>query len=205
MVDIGRTALRGVVGTLFIGHGTQKLFGWFGGSGPEATGGYFESLGLRPGKRHAYAAGAAETVGGAMLAAGALTPVAAAMLNGTMATAMRTTHKGKGPWASDGGWELNLVLMAAATALADQGPGRPSVDEARFGWMKGPLAAAFAVGAGVLGSYLATSERFMPAPEPEPEPQAAEDATREQSGRFTSNTEQLEPTRESATQATLPG
>lgn len=205
MVDIGRTALRGVVGTLFIGHGTQKLFGWFGGHGPEGTGGFFESLGLRPGKRHAYAAGAAETVGGAMLAAGALTPLAAAMLNGTMVTAMRTAHRGKGPWASGGGWELNLVLIAAATALADTGPGRPSVDEARFGWMKGPLAAGFAVGAGVLGSYLATSERFMPAPEAQPVAEPAEDATRGESGRFASSTEQLEPTAGSATQATLPG
>ena len=55
-MDLGRFLLRGVVGPLFVGHGTQKLFGWFGGHGPDATGGFFESLGLRPGKRHATAA-----------------------------------------------------------------------------------------------------------------------------------------------------
>lgn len=175
MVDLGTTALRGIIGTLFVGHGAQKLFGWFGGHGIEGTGGFFESLGLRPGKRHAIAAGTAETVGGALLATGTLSPVAAAMLNGTMVTAMRTAHKGKGPWATDGGWEYPLVLIAAVTALADREGGR--------------TAAAFALGAGLAGSYLATAERFMP-PVPEPEPQTAEDATREESGRFTSSTEQ---------------
>ena len=54
-MDIGRTILRGVVGPLMIGHGTQKLFGWFGGHGVEGTGGFFESLGMRPGRRHASA------------------------------------------------------------------------------------------------------------------------------------------------------
>lgn len=203
-MDIGATALRGIIGTLFVGHGTQKLFGWFGGGGPDGTGGFFESLGLAPGKRNAIAAGAAETVGGALLTAGALTPVAAAMLNGTMATAMRTAHKGKGPWVTSGGWEYNLVLIAATTALADSGPGRYSVDDARFPWMRGPLAAAFAVGAGLAGSYLSTALSRPAGQEAPEQPQAAEDATREESGRFAS-TEQLAPTEESATQATLPG
>jgi len=192
-MDIGATALRGIIGTLFVGHGTQKLFGWFDGHGPEGTGGFFESLGLRPGKRHAIAAGAAETVGGAMLATGTLTPVAGAMLNGTMVTAMRTAHKGKGPWVTGGGWEYNLVLIAAITALAEREGGR--------------RAAALAFGGGVLGSYLVTSERFSPPAEaePEPEPQAADDATREESGRFASTPEQLEPTADAPSQATLPG
>ena len=186
MVDL---ALRGIIGTLFVGHGTQKLFGWFGGHGIEGTGGFFESLGLRPGKRHATAAGAAETVGGALLATGTLTPVAAAMLNGTMVTAMRTAHKGKGPWVTDGGWEYNLVLIAAVTALAER--------------KSGPAGAALALGGGIAGSYLATAERFMPpAPAPEPEPQAAEDATREESGRFASSTEQMA---DAPTATTLPG
>ncbi|HET8953111.1 MAG TPA: DoxX family protein, partial [Solirubrobacteraceae bacterium] len=62
-MDLGRLLLRGVVGPLFVGHGTQKLFGWFGGHGIEGTGGFFENLGLRPGKRHATAAGWAEAGG----------------------------------------------------------------------------------------------------------------------------------------------
>ena len=77
-MDLGRLLLRGVVGPLFVGHGTQKLFGWFDGHGVEGTGGFFESLGLRPGKRHAAAAGWAEAGGGALLTLGALTPLASA-------------------------------------------------------------------------------------------------------------------------------
>jgi putative oxidoreductase len=192
-MDIGATALRGIIGTLFVGHGTQKLFGWFDGHGPDGTGGYFESLGLRPGKRHALAAGAAETAGGALLAAGAFTPLAAAALNGTMVTAMRTAHKGKGPWVTGGGWEFNLVLIAATTALADSGPGRFSVDNARFPWMRGPLAAAFAVGAGVAGSYLAMNSPLNAAAEPEAEAEAPmEDATREATGRFAASGSPIE-------------
>ncbi len=56
-MDFGLLLLRVVVGALFVGHGTQKLFGWFGGYGLDGTGQYFESLGMRPGRRHAIAAG----------------------------------------------------------------------------------------------------------------------------------------------------
>ena len=75
-MNVGRLLLRGVVGPLFIGHGTQKLKGWFGGPGIEGTTGMMESLDLHPPRRHAIAAGAAETAGGALLAAGLLTPLA---------------------------------------------------------------------------------------------------------------------------------
>ena len=136
-MDLGRTALRFVIGPLFVGHGTQKLFGWFGGHGPDGTGAFFEQLGLKPGKRHATAAGASETVGGALLTLGALTPVAAGLITGTMITAIRKVHAPKGPWATDGGYEYNLTLIAAMLALTETGPGRPSVDAAVFPSLKG--------------------------------------------------------------------
>ena len=97
-----RLILRMLLGALFMGHGLQKLKGWFGGYGIEGTGQFFESIGLRPGKRHATAAGAAETAGGALLALGLLTPVASAALIGTMATAVKTVHLEKGPWVTRG-------------------------------------------------------------------------------------------------------
>ena len=159
-MDFGRTLLRTVVGALFVGHGTQKLFGWFGGHGLEATGGFFESLGLRPGRRHALAAGAAEAGGGALLALGFLTPVAAAALTGTMATAIRKVHGPKGPWNSDGGYEYNVVLAAAALALAEEDTGRPSVDAALWPGFKGPGLALLAAGAGVGGAFALTSDRM---------------------------------------------
>src|SRR5881398_2335678 len=99
--------LRLLIGGLFVGHGTQKLFGWFGGYGLEGTGGFFESLGLRPGKRHAAAAGVAEALGGALLTVGAATPVAATLVSSTMVTAIRKVHAPNGPWVTDNGFEYN--------------------------------------------------------------------------------------------------
>jgi putative oxidoreductase len=164
-MSIGAVALRGVIGPLFVGHGTQKLFGWFGGHGPEGTGGFFESLGLRPGLKHARAAGWAETAGGALLTLGALTPVASTLVSATMLTAMRKAHLKNGPWVTEGGYEYNLVLVAAMTALAESGPGKPSVDGALFPKLNGPGVAALSLAAAAAGSALATSSRFNdPAP-----------------------------------------
>jgi putative oxidoreductase len=156
-MSLGKLALRATLGSFFIGHGTQKLFGWFGGHGLEGTAGFFEGqLGLRPGKRHATAAGLGEAAGGALLMLGAFTPVATALITGAMTTAIRKVHGQNGPWVTDSGYEYNAVIIAAVAALADAGPGAPSLDEAAFPWMKGSLVAAAAVGAGVAGSYLMT-------------------------------------------------
>jgi putative oxidoreductase len=181
-MSIGRAALRAVVGPLFVGHGTQKLFGWFGGHGPEGTGDFFESLGLRPGRRHAMAAGVAEAAGGVLLTLGFLTPLAATMVNASMITAIRKVHAPKGPWVSEGGYEYNAVLIAAMVMLVEGGPGKPSVDAALMPRMKGSALALLSLGAAVAGSYLAT-ERFNEAPQPAPteaegpgEPAAPEEA-----------------------------
>src|SRR4051812_50060680 len=104
-MDAGRLALRGVVGPVMVGHGTQKLFGWFGGHGPDATGGAFESMGLRPGKRHALAAGAAGAAGGVLLTAGALTPGAPAPISGPMVTALPQGHHQNRPRGANRGPE----------------------------------------------------------------------------------------------------
>jgi putative oxidoreductase len=166
-MDLGRLILRGVVGPLFVGHGTQKLAGWFGGHGIEGTGGFFESLGLRPGKRHAAAAGWSEAIGGALLTLGALTPLAQAMITGTMVTAIRKVHAPNGPWATANGYEYNLALIALTAALTETGPGSPSVDRALFGdALKGKGWTLAALAAGVAGSYLVTERLVEPAPAP---------------------------------------
>jgi putative oxidoreductase len=170
-MGLGTLAVRATVGPLFIGHGTQKLFGWFDGHGLEATAGGFEQLGLRPGKRHAAAAGAAEAVGGALLALGAATPLAASLLTGTMVTAIRKVHASNGPWVTSGGWEYNAVLIALLAAVVEQGPGKPSVDAKASPNWKGPAWAALSIGAGVAGSYLVTSP---PINEPGPAPAEGE-------------------------------
>lgn len=171
-MKLGLTLLRLIVGGLFVGHGMQKLTGAFGGHGLEKTGQAFESLGLRPGKTHALAAGVAETGGGALIAAGAATPFGATVLSATMATAIRTVHGSKGPWASDGGYEYNLVLMAIVFALTDVGPGNWSVDGARGHERWGAGWALAQLGAGLIGSAAAvaygksqpTSEQSTPEP-----------------------------------------
>src|SRR6187397_1593952 len=100
-MSMGRFAARVLIGGLFIGHGTQKLFGWFGGPGRAGTEGMMESLQMRPAKAHAFAAGATETVGGGLLAAGLATQAAAAMLTGVMTTAIKKVHLANGPWAAN--------------------------------------------------------------------------------------------------------
>src|SRR4051812_47548241 len=148
-MKLGALLIRGVVGALFFGHGTQKLFGWFGGHGIEGTGGYFETLGLRPGQRHAKAAGVAEAGGGLALLLGMLTPAAAATIIGTMVTAIRKAHAQNGPWVTNGGYEYNLVLIATMVGIAENGPGPLSVDSARFPGLNGTPLAALALGSGV--------------------------------------------------------
>ena len=153
-MKLSKLAIRGVIGPLFVGHGTQKLFGWFGGHGLDGTGGFFESLGLKPGKRHAAAAGVAEALGGALLTAGALTPLAATMISGTMVTAIRKAHLKNGIWTTSGGYEYNLVLLAAMFAITEGGPGPLSVDEQRFPRLKGTGLAVAQLAAAAAGSYL---------------------------------------------------
>jgi putative oxidoreductase len=151
-MSLGVLVIRVAVGLLFVGHGAQKLFGSFGGHGPEGTGAFFESQGMRPGRLMAVAAGAAELVGGALFAAGLLTPVGAALISATMITAMLTVHAGKGLWATEGGVEYNLVLVAAVFGVTAIGAGKWSLDHALglhvagVGWAVGELGIALAGG-----------------------------------------------------------
>ncbi len=127
-MDLGLLILRLVVGVTLAAHGTQKLFGWFGGYGISGTGPFFEQLGFRPGRLHAALAGIAETAGGFLLAFGLLTPLAAAAVIGVMVVAVGSVHWAKGFFMSNGGFEYNLVLAAGALAVAFTGPGAISLD-----------------------------------------------------------------------------
>jgi putative oxidoreductase len=164
-MKLGITAMRAALGAVFFAHGTQKLFGWFGGGGLEGTAKGFHAMGLRPGKRTAVVAGGAEAAGGVMLATGFLTPLGAASLLGVMNQAVRTVHLDKGFFAANGGYEFNLVLAASAFALADLGPGDWSLDNALGLDLKGPRWALAALAAGIAGPKLL--ERLAPDEEPE--------------------------------------
>ncbi len=175
-MKLGLALARLTIGGLFIGHGTQKLFGWFGGHGREGTAGFFESVGLSPGDRNAVAAGASETAGGALLAAGLFTPAASALLSGTMITAARTVHLKSGVWNTNGGYELPLVYVAALLAIVDAGPGGWSLDAARGTERWGSAWAIASLAAGAAGSAAVTAAAAK-APAPPAEAPAGDPAT----------------------------
>ncbi|MEV5029933.1 DoxX family protein [Paenibacillus sp. LPE1-1-1.1] len=127
-IALGLLVVRLVVGLLFVGHGAQKLFGWFGGYGPKGTGGWLESIGVKPGVAMAVVAGLMELVGGILFAAGLLTPLAAALIVLTMLVAIVKVHGQNGLWATANGYEYNLVLLAIAIGVALTGAGDYSLD-----------------------------------------------------------------------------
>ena len=151
-MKFARLLARLFIGAMFIGHGTQKLFGWFGGPGIDGTTGMMEKLGLAPARSNAYAAALSETLGGAAITLGAFTPAAAASLIGTMTTAIRTVHLKNGFWSTGGGYEYNLTIIAALLLIVDGGPGALSVDGALGIEETGAGAALGALALGVLGS-----------------------------------------------------
>ncbi|SFE50053.1 putative oxidoreductase [Paenibacillus catalpae] len=132
MMDLGLLIIRVVVGLLFVGHGAQKLFGLFGGYGPKGTGGWMESVGIRPGVVMAVFAGVLELLGGALFAAGLFTVAAGVMIVVTMAGAIVKVHRPNGLWATANGYEYPLVLVAVAIGVALTGAGAYSLDALLF-------------------------------------------------------------------------
>jgi len=121
-------ALRIPVGVIFVAHGAQKLFGWFGGYGLEGTGQWMASIGLEPGLFMALLAGSAEFLGGLALIAGLLVRPVAAALALTMVVAILSVHIGNGLFMSNNGYEFALALLAVMVSLVIGGAGRASLD-----------------------------------------------------------------------------
>jgi putative oxidoreductase len=120
--------LRLTLGSLLAGHGAQKLFGWFGGRGLEATTQMLDSQGFRPARPWALVAGSGEFGGGLLTALGFLSPLGPLGVMGSMIMAASKFHAGKPIWNTQGGPELPLTNLAIATALGVAGPGRYSLD-----------------------------------------------------------------------------
>lgn len=158
-MSIGLLILRVVVGGLLFAHGAQKLFGWFSGPGLGGAEGFLEKLGFRPRRPWALVHGVAETVGGALLVLGFLTPLGASAVIGVMIVAAVVVHGDKGLWNTNGGYEFNLTLAAGAAALAFTGPGVVSVD-ALLGWdVAGWPWGLAAVGLGLVAAVAAIGTR----------------------------------------------
>ena len=127
-MDTGLLIARTVVGLLLAAHGTQKLFGWFGGYGLAGTGGFFEQLGFRPGRFFAATVGATEVAAGLLVAFGLLGPLGPALIVAVMLVAMATVHWQHGVFAQNNGIEVPLLYAVAAVALALTGVGAFSLD-----------------------------------------------------------------------------
>jgi putative oxidoreductase len=153
-MTFGTILLRLVLGLALAAHGSQKLFGLFGGSGPTGTRKFFAGLGFRTPIVMAFVAGLSELGGGLLFAFGLLTPLAALALTVVMLNAIGTVHWKKGFFNSAGGYEYNLLILATAVAVTATGPGRLSLDHA-FGWagrLSGPW---WALGVLVLAAMIA--------------------------------------------------
>jgi putative oxidoreductase len=164
--------LRVIVGLVLAAHGTQKLFGWWGGHGIRGTGGFFAGLRFRMPMQMAVLAGMGET-SGVLLALGLVTPFAALLMASTMVVAVGSVHIKNGLFVGNGGYEYNLVLATVAVAVAATGPGRFSLDRA-FGWDDNLSGLWWGVGvmaASLLGGALVLALRT---PAPPPEVQAAD-------------------------------
>jgi putative oxidoreductase len=126
-MDLGFLVARLVLGPLMAAHGAQKLFGWFGGYGLAGVSGWLESIGYKPGRLFALAAGLSEFAGGLLIAAGLFGPVGPALVIATMIVAAGSVHW-PNVFAASNGIELPLVYGVGAAALALTGPGVYSLD-----------------------------------------------------------------------------
>lgn len=123
MSDLGLLIIRLVFGLTFAYHGSQKLFGWFGGHGIKGTGQFFESIGIKPGLPLAIMAGLGEVLGGLFFAAGIFMPLAALLIIGTMIVAILTVTGKNGYNTVNGGFEYNLAIITVALGVLLTGPG----------------------------------------------------------------------------------
>jgi putative oxidoreductase len=133
-------------------HGTQKLFGWFGGYGLAGTAGFFEQLGFRPGKLFAGAAAGTELIAGLLVAFGLLGPLGPALIVSVMIVAAATVHWQHGVFAQNNGIEVPLLYGVAALTLALTGYGAFSLDAAlALTWSEPVIWTALALG--VIGGF----------------------------------------------------
>jgi|GEM_PF-978010 putative oxidoreductase len=128
VVNLGWVVLRIILGGLMLAHGVTKFLPIFGGHRFKDTAGFMRAMGFRPASFWAFCLVAGETLGGLAMAFGFLTPLAALVLCAVMWVAIAKVHASKGLWAKDGGYEFNLLILAACVAFALAGAGAWSVD-----------------------------------------------------------------------------
>lgn len=156
--DLGLLVLRVGTGAVLAAHGSQKLFGWFGGGGVEGTAAGMGAMGFHPPKRSAVAAGVGEACSGVLLALGLATPAAGAAAAGTMSAAV-AVHAPAGFFATGGGYEYPAFLGFTAAAIGLTGPGRYSLDNATGHVVNQPWLVALAFAGGAAGAAAVIGKR----------------------------------------------
>ena len=129
----GLTVLRVFIGIIFAAHGSQKLFGWFGGGGLAGTAQWMESIGLAPGTFMALLSGGTEFFGGLALIIGLLARPAALGLSFTLLVAIFSVHIHNGLFMANNGYEFALALLGGTLAVLLEGAGKLSADRAIAG------------------------------------------------------------------------
>ncbi|MFC5649371.1 DoxX family protein [Paenibacillus solisilvae] len=127
-IALGLLIIRAVFGLIFVGHGAQKLFGWFGGYGLKGTGGWLDSIGIKPGVLAAFMVGLFEIIGGLLFVLGLWLPFAAVLIVILMIGAIISVHYKNGFWVTQNGIEYNIVIIAIAVGIALIGAGDYSIN-----------------------------------------------------------------------------
>jgi putative oxidoreductase len=157
--DLALLMLRVALGLTMVAHGVNKIRGGLGG-----TAGWFDSIGMRPGKMHAWFAAGGEITAGLFLAAGFLTSFAALGFVGLMVVAAVTVHLENGFFIVKEGWEYVFVLAVTAISIAMLGPGEWSVDHALgiADDLDGYVGLAISAGGGLLAAALLLGISYRP-------------------------------------------
>ena len=164
LLDLGFLIARVVVGLLIAAHGAQKLFGWFGGHGLQATGEFLGQLGFQPARLFATAAALGELTSGLLIALGLFGPVGPALMIAVMVVATISVHWRNGLFATTNGIELPFLYSIAGIRFALTGPGRYSLDATLgFQWAWTPKVIWIALAAGLLGGIVNLALRRRPA------------------------------------------
>lgn len=155
---------RVIFGLVFALHGWGKVK-----NGIAGTAGWFDSIGMKPGRLHAWAAAGAEMGAGALLMLGLLTPFASAAVVGVMIVAGYTVHRQNGFMIVKDGWEYTFIVGLVASFIALLGPGEYSIDHVLGidDSLNGFIGFEIAVAVGVIAAVAQLSIFYKPNPHAE--------------------------------------
>ncbi len=172
LTDVTVLLLRLIIFVVMFFHGTQKLFGWWGGRGLSGAAEFFGSLGFRPPRLVALLASTAETIASVLILLGLATPLAVVMFTGIY-TNIAAIHVKNGLETKKHGFELELVLFGSVAAIGLLGPGVFSLDRVLgvpSAWWVGPVAIALGLVGGIGISLTRSRRRGAGSPASSPRP-----------------------------------